>query len=75
MYLYKFSCYDNFVKSNMFGVLEYISDFGVFKYLYMLLVNVFNLIQNGMLFKNRSVWNKDCKVFNCEFNFFISNDG
>ncbi|XP_021054317.1 UPF0565 protein C2orf69 homolog [Mus pahari] len=68
MHLHKFSCYDNFVKSNMFGAPEHTPDFGAFKHLYMLLVNAFNLTQNGMLFKNRGVWNKDCKTSNCESN-------
>lgn len=75
MHLHKFSCYDNFVKSNMFGAPEHTPDFGAFKHLYMLLVNAFNLTQNGMLFKNRSVWNKDCKASNCESNPSTSNGG
>ncbi|XP_048200974.1 mitochondrial protein C2orf69 homolog [Perognathus longimembris pacificus] len=61
MHLHKFSCYDNFVKSNMFGAPEHNTDFGAFKHLYMLLVNAFNLSQNGLL-KNANVWNKDSKA-------------
>ncbi|XP_012865704.1 PREDICTED: UPF0565 protein C2orf69 homolog isoform X1 [Dipodomys ordii] len=61
MHLHKFSCYDNFVKSNMFGAPEHNTDFGAFKHLYMLLVNAFNLSQNGLL-KNVNVWNKDSKA-------------
>lgn len=33
MYLHKFSCYCNFVESNMFGAPEYSSDFGAFVHL------------------------------------------
>lgn len=54
MHLHKFSCYDNFVKSNMFGAPEHSTDFGAFKHLYMLLVNAFNLSQKSLLSKN--VW-------------------
>ncbi|XP_048223570.1 mitochondrial protein C2orf69-like [Perognathus longimembris pacificus] len=61
IHLHKFSCYDNFVKSNMFGAPEHNTDFGAFKHLYMLLVNAFNLSQNGLL-KNVNVWNKDSKA-------------
>ncbi|KAM4835912.1 mitochondrial protein C2orf69 homolog [Thomomys bottae] len=61
MHLHKFSCYDNFVKSNMFGAPEHNTDFGAFKHLYMLLVNAFNLCQNGLL-KNANVWNMDSKA-------------
>uniref|UniRef100_A0A8D2APP1 Chromosome 2 open reading frame 69 n=1 Tax=Sciurus vulgaris TaxID=55149 RepID=A0A8D2APP1_SCIVU len=68
MHLHKFSCYDNFVKSNMFGAPEHNADFGAFKHLYMLLVNAFNLSQNGLLSKNGNVWNKDSKTSNCRSN-------
>ncbi|XP_041524254.1 UPF0565 protein C2orf69 homolog [Microtus oregoni] len=75
MHLHKFSCYDNFVKSNMFGAPEHDPDFGAFKHLYMLLVNAFSLSQNGSLSKTRSVWNKDCKAANCESNPSTSRNG
>ncbi|KAM9663421.1 mitochondrial protein C2orf69 homolog [Trichechus inunguis] len=66
MHLHKFSCYDNFVKSNMFGAPEHNTDFGAFKHLYMLLVNAFNLTQNSQLSKkNVNVLNKDSKASNC----------
>ncbi|XP_016076376.1 PREDICTED: UPF0565 protein C2orf69 homolog [Miniopterus natalensis] len=65
MHLHKFSCYDNFVKSNMFGAPEHSTDFGAFKHLYTLLVNAFNLSQNSLLSK-KSVkeLNKDSKASN-----------
>uniref|UniRef100_A0A8C5L7B2 RIKEN cDNA 1700066M21 gene n=1 Tax=Jaculus jaculus TaxID=51337 RepID=A0A8C5L7B2_JACJA len=66
MHLHKFSCYDNFVKSNMFGAPEHTPDFGAFKHLYLLLVNAFNLSQNGLLLKNRNVWNKNSEASNCK---------
>ncbi|XP_051009796.1 mitochondrial protein C2orf69 homolog [Acomys russatus] len=75
MHLHKFSCYDNFVKSNMFGAPEHNPDFGAFKHLYMLLVNAFKLSQNGLLSKNSSVWNKDCKASNCQSNSTPTNGG
>ncbi|XP_005366410.1 UPF0565 protein C2orf69 homolog [Microtus ochrogaster] len=75
MHLHKFSCYDNFVKSNMFGAPEHDPDFGAFKHLYMLLVNAFSLTQNGSLSKTRSVWDKDGKGANCESNPCSSPNG
>ncbi|XP_004701581.2 mitochondrial protein C2orf69 homolog, partial [Echinops telfairi] len=66
MHLHKFSCYDNFVKSNMFGAPEHNTDFGAFKHLRMLLDNAFNLTQNNLLSKkNVNVLNKDSKSTNC----------
>ncbi|XP_051884505.1 mitochondrial protein C2orf69 homolog isoform X2 [Pristis pectinata] len=41
IHLHKFSCYDNFVQSNLFGVPEHSSDCGVFKHLHSLLMNGF----------------------------------
>ncbi|XP_062972272.1 mitochondrial protein C2orf69 homolog [Elgaria multicarinata webbii] len=49
MHLHKFSCYDNFVASNMFGAPEHSIDFGAFKHLHALLVNAFKLAQNVLL--------------------------
>ncbi|XP_069011032.1 mitochondrial protein C2orf69 homolog [Embiotoca jacksoni] len=37
MYLHKFSCYHNFVESNMFGAPEHSADFGAFRHLRALL--------------------------------------
>lgn len=66
MHLHKFSCYDNFVKSNMFGAPEHNTDFGAFKHLYTLLVNAFNLSQDSLLSKkNVKDLNKDSKASNC----------
>ncbi|XP_070277877.1 mitochondrial protein C2orf69 homolog [Myotis yumanensis] len=66
MHLHKFSCYDNFVKSNMFGAPEHSTDFGAFKHLYTLLVNAFNLCRNSLLSKkNVKDLNKDSKASNC----------
>ncbi|XP_007469257.1 PREDICTED: UPF0565 protein C2orf69 homolog [Lipotes vexillifer] len=66
MHLHKFSCYDNFVKSNMFGAPEHNTDFGAFKHLYTLLVNAFNLSQKSLLpKKNVKDLNKDAKASNC----------
>ncbi|KAM9736497.1 mitochondrial protein C2orf69 homolog [Dama dama] len=66
MHLHKFSCYDNFVKSNMFGAPEHSTDFGAFKHLYTLLVNAFNLSQKSLLSKkNVKDLNKDSKASNC----------
>ncbi|XP_008144707.2 mitochondrial protein C2orf69 homolog [Eptesicus fuscus] len=66
MHLHKFSCYDNFVKSNMFGAPEHSTDFGAFKHLYTLLANAFNLCRNSLLSKkNVKDLNKDSKASNC----------
>lgn len=53
MHLHKFSCYDNFVASNMFGAPEHSSDLGAFKHLHALLVNAFKLAQNILLSRKR----------------------
>ncbi|XP_060112863.1 mitochondrial protein C2orf69 homolog [Heteronotia binoei] len=49
MHLHKFSCYDNFVASNMFGAPEHSTDFGAFRHLHALLVNAFKTAQNFLL--------------------------
>ncbi|GCB59797.1 mitochondrial protein C2orf69 homolog [Scyliorhinus torazame] len=41
IHLHKFSCYDNFVQSNMFGVPEHNSDSRAFSHLHALLTNAF----------------------------------
>ncbi|XP_067891816.1 mitochondrial protein C2orf69 homolog [Heterodontus francisci] len=41
IHLHKFSCYDNFVQSNLFGVPEHNSDCRAFKHLHALLDNAF----------------------------------
>ncbi|KAM3917392.1 mitochondrial protein C2orf69 homolog [Leptodactylus fuscus] len=49
MHLHKFSCYDNFVSSNMFGAPKHSADLGAFKQLYSLLGNAFTMAQNVLL--------------------------
>lgn len=66
MHLHKFTCYDNFVKSNMFGAPEHNNNFGALKHLYMLIVNAFNLSQNSLLPKNTRDLSKDSRVSNCK---------
>ncbi|XP_034989170.1 mitochondrial protein C2orf69 homolog [Zootoca vivipara] len=67
MHLHKFSCYDNFVASNMFGAPEHSTDFGAFKHLHALLVNAFKLAQNVLL-SQKSLYNftKDEKAIACQ---------
>ncbi|XP_039926143.1 mitochondrial protein C2orf69 homolog [Hirundo rustica] len=67
MHLHKFSCYDNFVTSNMFGAPEHSTDFGAFKHLHALLVNAFRLSQN-ILLSQKSVHgvSKDAKIAACK---------
>ncbi|NXD30506.1 CB069 protein, partial [Spelaeornis formosus] len=67
MHLHKFSCYDNFVMSNMFGAPEHSTDFGAFKHLHALLVNAFRLSQN-ILLSQKSVHgaSKDAKIAACK---------
>lgn len=63
MHLHKFSCYDNFVASNMFGAPEHSTDFGAFKHLHALLVNAFRLSQNILQSqKSAHGFGKDAKV-------------
>ncbi|XP_044888918.1 UPF0565 protein C2orf69 homolog isoform X1 [Mauremys mutica] len=60
MHLHKFSCYDNFVASNLFGAPEHSSDFGAFTHLHALLVNAFSITQNILLSqKSMYSFNKD----------------
>uniref|UniRef100_A0A8D0G8N0 Chromosome 2 open reading frame 69 n=1 Tax=Sphenodon punctatus TaxID=8508 RepID=A0A8D0G8N0_SPHPU len=67
MHLHKFSCYDNFVTSNMFGAPEHSTDFGAFRHLYALLVNAFKLTQNILLSqKSMYSFNKDAKIAACK---------
>ncbi|XP_020651005.3 mitochondrial protein C2orf69 homolog [Pogona vitticeps] len=67
MHLHKFSCYDNFVASNLFGAPEHCSDFGAFKHLHSLLVNAFKLAQNILLSQKRKYeFPKDTKAVPCE---------
>ncbi|XP_035392939.1 mitochondrial protein C2orf69 homolog [Cygnus atratus] len=67
MHLHKFSCYDNFVASNMFGAPEHSTDFGAFKHLHALLVNAFRFSQN-ILLSQKTVhgFSKDAKISACK---------
>ncbi|XP_074857136.1 mitochondrial protein C2orf69 homolog [Carettochelys insculpta] len=67
MHLHKFSCYDNFVASNLFGAPEHNSDFGAFTHLHALLVNAFSITQNILLSrKNTYSFNKDATIAVCK---------
>ncbi|XP_060637198.2 mitochondrial protein C2orf69 homolog [Anolis sagrei] len=67
MHLHKFSCYDNFVSSNMFGAPEHNTDFGAFIHLHALLLNAFKLAQNILLSqKSMHDFPKDTKPTSCE---------
>ncbi|KAH0621622.1 hypothetical protein JD844_023139 [Phrynosoma platyrhinos] len=67
MHLHKFSCYDNFVESNMFGAPEHSADFGAFRHLHALLLNAFKLAQNVLLSQNSMHdFSKDTKAAACE---------
>ncbi|XP_061464058.1 mitochondrial protein C2orf69 homolog isoform X2 [Rhineura floridana] len=67
MHLHKFSCYDNFVASNMFGAPEHSTDFGAFRHLHALLVNAFKLAQNILLSqKSMSEFSKDAETVACQ---------
>ncbi|XP_003226132.2 mitochondrial protein C2orf69 homolog [Anolis carolinensis] len=67
MHLHKFSCYDNFVASNMFGAPEHNADFGAFMHLHALLLNAFKLAQNILLSqKSMHDFPKDTKPPTCE---------
>lgn len=63
MHLHKFSCYDNFVTSNMFGAPEHSTDFGAFEHLHALLANAFKIAQNVLLSqKTMHCFSKDEKA-------------
>ncbi|XP_067994043.1 mitochondrial protein C2orf69 homolog [Melanerpes formicivorus] len=67
MHLHKFSCYDNFVASNMFGAPEHSADFGAFRHLHALLVNAFRLAQNILLSqKSMHGVSKEAKIAACK---------
>uniref|UniRef100_A0A8C3THT3 Chromosome 2 open reading frame 69 n=1 Tax=Chelydra serpentina TaxID=8475 RepID=A0A8C3THT3_CHESE len=67
MHLHKFSCYDNFVASNLFGAPEHNSDFGAFTHLHALLVNAFSITQNILLSqKSMYNFNKDATIAVCK---------
>ncbi|NXR05980.1 CB069 protein, partial [Semnornis frantzii] len=67
MHLHKFSCYDNFVTSNMFGAPEHSADFGAFRHLHALLANAFRLAQNILLSqKSTRDASKEAKIAACK---------
>ncbi|NXX44523.1 CB069 protein, partial [Tricholaema leucomelas] len=67
MHLHKFSCYDNFVTSNMFGAPEHSADFGAFRHLHALLANAFRLAQNVLLSqKSTRGASKEAKIAACK---------
>ncbi|NP_001016527.1 UPF0565 protein C2orf69 homolog [Xenopus tropicalis] len=52
MHLHKFSCYDNFVESNMFGAPKHSTELGAFKHLQSLLTNAFSAAQSLLVSQN-----------------------
>ncbi|XP_028925518.1 UPF0565 protein C2orf69 homolog [Ornithorhynchus anatinus] len=48
MHLHKFSCYDNFVRSNTFGAPDHSPDFGALRHLRALLANAFALARDAL---------------------------
>ncbi|XP_038605499.1 UPF0565 protein C2orf69 homolog [Tachyglossus aculeatus] len=48
MHLHKFSCYDNFVRSNTFGAPDHSPDFGALRHLRALLTNAFALARDAL---------------------------
>ncbi|XP_044288009.1 UPF0565 protein C2orf69 homolog [Varanus komodoensis] len=76
MHLHKFSCYDNFVASNMFGAPEHSTDFGAFKHLHALLVNAFKLVQN-ILLSQKTMYNfsMDAKAVGCDLPTVATTNG
>ncbi|XP_077174876.1 mitochondrial protein C2orf69 homolog [Paroedura picta] len=76
MHLHKFSCYDNFVASNMFGAPEHSPDFGAFRHLHALLVNAFKIAQNFLLSqKTTHGFSKDGKAAPYKFPVAPSTNG
>ncbi|XP_053328254.1 mitochondrial protein C2orf69 homolog [Spea bombifrons] len=58
MHLHKFSCYDNFVESNMFGAPTHSGEVVAFKQLFSLLVNAFPVAQNILRSQNNKYVNR-----------------
>ncbi|XP_059822970.1 mitochondrial protein C2orf69 homolog [Hypanus sabinus] len=65
IHLHKFSCYDNFVQSNLFGVPEHSFDRGAFKHLYSLLMNGFKQ-KHTLLHSRTSPSERACGSFAVE---------
>ncbi|CAN2389156.1 UPF0565 protein C2orf69 homolog [Pristimantis euphronides] len=60
MHLHKFSCYDNFVSSNMFGAPKHSEELRAFNQLHSLLVNAFMMAQNVLLSEsNKYIMSRD----------------
>ncbi|XP_063174095.1 mitochondrial protein C2orf69 homolog [Candoia aspera] len=76
MHLHKFSCYDNFVASNLFGAPEHSTDFGAFRHLHALLVNAFKLAQKFLLSqKSMYDFSDDTKAVSCELPTVATSNG
>ncbi|XP_019378428.1 PREDICTED: UPF0565 protein C2orf69 homolog, partial [Gavialis gangeticus] len=76
MHLHKFSCYDNFVASNMFGAPEHSTDYGAFKHLHALLVNAFKVSQNILLSQKTTYGvHKDAKITACKSQSALTSNG
>uniref|UniRef100_A0A8C6X7B9 Chromosome 2 open reading frame 69 n=2 Tax=Elapinae TaxID=42168 RepID=A0A8C6X7B9_NAJNA len=76
MHLHKFSCYDNFVASNLFGAPEHTTDFGAFRHLHALLVNAFKLAQNFLMSqKSMHEFSDNTKAVSCELPIFATSNG
>ncbi|XP_026523724.1 UPF0565 protein C2orf69 homolog [Notechis scutatus] len=76
MHLHKFSCYDNFVASNLFGAPEHTTDFGAFRHLHALLVNAFKLAQKILVSqKNMHEFSDNTEEVSCELPTFATSNG
>ncbi|XP_026552625.1 UPF0565 protein C2orf69 homolog [Pseudonaja textilis] len=76
MHLHKFSCYDNFVASNLFGAPEHTTDFGAFRHLHALLVNAFKLAQKFLVSqKNMHEFSDNTEAVSCELPTFATSNG
>ncbi|MEE6516674.1 hypothetical protein FKM82_026345, partial [Ascaphus truei] len=64
MHLHKFSCYDHFVESNMFGAPKHSVELGAFRQLHSLLVNAFTLAQNVVIAQHNK--HGDCDIPVCD---------
>ncbi|KAM8934863.1 mitochondrial protein C2orf69 homolog [Pelodytes ibericus] len=67
MHLHKFSCYDHFVESNMFGAPQHDEELVSFRQLVTLLINAFPVAHNVLISQsNKYGVNKDCDLSLCD---------
>ncbi|XP_068101320.1 mitochondrial protein C2orf69 homolog [Hyperolius riggenbachi] len=75
MHLHKFSCYDNFVESNMFGAPKHSTDLRAIRQLHSLLVNAFPAAQNLLLSQSNKYEHRNYDVSETQTDSAYSTNG